>query len=438
MSPSPLRRYRAERLLRNEFAVLRSKVLVVVRSQLRSKGITLDPADLEVCYAQAWQGLYATILDGKEIENPTAWLVRVTFRRAIDESRAAARARNVTVHAADAAAADIVGEIDDRARLRQVFEALRSRLSERERQAASLCYLQGLSRAHAAERMGISEARMRKLMEGAPGRPGVAAKVGQLLDTIEAGGWCEEQSSLMRAYAFGVLDPQGERHALAVAHVRQCPACRAHVASLRGLASVLPLPFLPLALGAAKTLGAPHEIRATRVGGMQPRQNRGWLGVRGGGKPRRAGVGAARGVRGGWSGLGGGSLGAKLAVIALVVAGGGYALLGPPARGGSPSRRSIAPGIGGNARVAGVAPLVPFSSAPASRRRVPARVLRISPVRSSRHAQRHPARRGALRGGETEFRPERSRGERSPATSSGAARRGSPSGSRRAGEFGIE
>jgi transposase len=57
-------------------------------------------------------------------------------------------------------------------RLRQLFEAMRARLDGRERDAATLCYLQGLSRAQAAARMGVSEARMRKLMDGAgAGRP---------------------------------------------------------------------------------------------------------------------------------------------------------------------------------------------------------------------------------------------------------------------------
>ena len=46
-----------------------------------------------------------------------------------------------------------------------------------------------------------------------------------------------------------LLDPEGERHKLAVAHCNECPACRAHVATLRGLASVLPLPLLPGAQG---------------------------------------------------------------------------------------------------------------------------------------------------------------------------------------------
>ncbi len=133
MSPSRLSRYRAERLLRKGFPELRSKVLAVVRAQLRGKGIALDAGDLEACYAEAWQGLYATVLGGEQVENPSAWLVLVTFRRAIDESRAASRAGVVEGGGgaacpswSDAQAHDLAGELDDRTRLRQVFEAMRA------------------------------------------------------------------------------------------------------------------------------------------------------------------------------------------------------------------------------------------------------------------------------------------------------------------------
>src|ERR1019366_4959555 len=86
--------------------------------------------------------------------------------------------------------------------------------------------------------MGISEARMRKLMDGqGPGRPGVAGKVGELAETIRDGSWCEEQGSLMRGLAYGILDPDGERYQLALMHRSECPACRAYVTSLRGLAA---------------------------------------------------------------------------------------------------------------------------------------------------------------------------------------------------------
>ena len=314
MSPL-LRRYRAERLLRKEFEALRGRVLATVRARLRAAAVSLDAADLEACYAQAWHGLYTTMLDGAaEIDNPEGWLTLVTYRRAIDEHRA--RLRAVAAYdphepALDAGAPerDLADELDDRARLRQLMEGLRGRLNPRERQAAALCYLQGLSRADAAARMGISQARMRKLMEGArAGSPGVAGKVGELLTTIRAGSYCAEQSSLMRGFAYGILDPDGERYALAVAHQRECPACRAHVLSLRGLASVLPPLPLPLALGAGVAAGAGAGAGATTTGvGAGASTGAGVSG----------GVGASGAVGGGWF-VAGGGVGAKLAAGCLV------------------------------------------------------------------------------------------------------------------------
>jgi DNA-directed RNA polymerase specialized sigma24 family protein len=408
VTPDTLRRYRAERLLRKDFAGLRSKVLAIVRAQLRAKGISLDPSDLEACYAQAWQGLYATVLDGEQIENPSAWLVLVTFRRAIDESRAASRLGVVKgedmgsfPRQLDTRAPDLAGELDDRARLRHVFEGMRASLSSRECEAATLCYLQGLSRADAAERMGISEARMRKLMEGTgAGRHGVAGKVSDLLDTIKADGWCEQQSSLMRAFAFGVLDPEGERHALAVAHCRACPACRAHVASLRGLAAVLPLPLLtPLAIaGSGGTATSASGAGSSGAGGG-----------------------------GGWGGLTG-SLTAKLGVTAVVLAGGAYGLLGTRAHGSSSTRRIHLPPTVVSETLART--LLPRLAPPLRHERS---------TRRSRPAHPHSVRT-ARSGGETsesEFLPERSRdGVPVALPTATPARRRNPS--RSTHEFGIE
>jgi DNA-directed RNA polymerase specialized sigma24 family protein len=389
MTPLDLRRYRAERLLRKDFAGLRAKVLAIVRSRLRGKGIELDPADLDACYSQAWHGLYAALLEGEAVENPSAWLVLVTFRRAIDEHRAKGRAgvvegedRRSYPREPDASVQDLAAELDDRVRLRHLFEGMRASLSPRECQAASLCYLQGLSRAEAAERMGIGEARMRKLMEGTgASRPGVAGKLGDLLETIKAGGWCEQQGSLMRAYAFGILDPEGERHARAAAHCRECPACRAHVASLRGLASVLPLPLLPQIASA------------------------------GGGIKANAGAKASSSFSG--------SLTAKLAVTAVVVLGAGYGVLGSRAPAGTPTRRPTV-------RPAGVIKSLPHAT------RAPGHAL----VRTRRHIRRslqtptHSARKGRSIGRVSldEFVPERVASQPLPA-------RSTPN---RGGEFGLE
>ena len=350
MSPLSLRRYRAEQLLRQEFEGLRGRVLASVRGRLRASGVSLDQGDLEACYAQAWQGLYMAVLEGQQIASPAGWLVLVTFRRAIEEQRARARAHRGGELQPDGASGahagarpemrtgggaerDFAAELDDRMRLRQLFEGLCGRLDGREREAAALCYLQGLSRAEAAARMGVSEARMRKLMEGrGPGRPGVAGKVGALVDTIREGGWCEEQGSLMRALAYGILDPEGERYRLALMHRSQCPACRAYVASLRGLAAVLPPVFLPWGLGAAVLARAGEGVHAGGTAGSGERGG----GAGGAGGGAGAGLQAGRGLGGalsasgaagaggaaggGWL-LGAGPLGAKLAVGCLLALG---------------------------------------------------------------------------------------------------------------------
>ncbi|HSZ14934.1 MAG TPA: sigma-70 family RNA polymerase sigma factor [Solirubrobacteraceae bacterium] len=338
MSPLSLRRHRAERLLQQEFEGLRGRVLASVQGRLRGVGVSLDRGDLEACYAEAWQGLYAAVLDGQEIASPTGWLVLVTFRRAIEEQRARTRTRCAAELRHDGSPAlragavseletpavaehDLAAELDDRVRLRQLFEGLRGRLDGREREAATLCYLQGLSRSEAAARMGVSEARMRKLMEGAgPGRPGVAGKVGALVHAIRDGDWCEEQGSLMRALAFGVLDPGGERYQLALMHRDQCSACRAYVVSLRGLAAALPPVFLPWGLGAAalaRVAESAHAGGAAAAGGATAG------GAAGGGA---AGSGAAGGATGGGA-VGSGSLAATGAVGAAGAggaAGGGW------------------------------------------------------------------------------------------------------------------
>jgi len=344
MSPLTLRRYRAERLLRKEFEGLRGRVIATVRGRLGAGSVGLDASDLDACYAQAWQGLYAALLNGEEIANPAGWLTLVTFRRAIEELRSQQRACGGHGQPGRTAEEpDFAAELDDRMKLRQLFEGLRGRLSAREREAAAFCYLQGLSRSEAAARMGLSESRMRKLMDGGgAGRPGVAGKVGELAETIRAGGWCEEQGSLMRGLAYGILDPSGERYRLALSHSNECPACRAYVSSLRGLAAALPPVLLPWGLGvgalarggaaghAGASIGAHPAVGAQAAGGVGAGTQAG-AGI--GGTLTASGAASVGGAAGGTWLLAGGPLGAKLAVgcvIALGVGAGCVALSDGP------------------------------------------------------------------------------------------------------------
>jgi RNA polymerase sigma factor (sigma-70 family) len=453
MSPASLRRYRAERLLREEFRSLRVSVIATVRERLRACGAALDPSDLDACYAQAWQGLYAATLDGQHIVNPPGWLAVVTFRRAIDEHRAQSRAglgdharpelAELAARAEPSCEPDMAAQLDERRRLRQLLEGLRLALGERERHAATLCYLQGYSRREAARSLGVSEARMRKLMEGhGAGRPGVAGKVAALAGTIAAGEWCEEQGSLMRGLAYGVLDPDGERHQLALAHTSACPACRAYVASLRGLAALLPpVPTLlaPVlaggggagaALGHAAASASGHAARAaTQAGGAVPAPAAISSGA--------AASGAAGAAGGGWL-LAGGGIGAKLAAGCLIAlgVGAGCAVLGSgqgppaaPARAHAHARSaSAATRRRGASRTAAPAQLptaaspprsgtlassarawapLPAGATPASREfglehaATGARGAQLAPPRSS--PRRHPAARVASAG--SEFSP---------------------------------
>jgi len=161
VSPLSLRRYRAERLLRQHFQALHTGVIAAVARRLRARGVRPDGVDLEACYAQAWHALYAAVLSGREVANPPGWLALATYRRALDEHRAHRRleagphggrdrslghvASREPGWSARAVESDFATELDDRARLRQLFEGLRLSLAGRELQAATLCYLHGLS-----------------------------------------------------------------------------------------------------------------------------------------------------------------------------------------------------------------------------------------------------------------------------------------------------
>jgi DNA-directed RNA polymerase specialized sigma24 family protein len=440
MSPPALRRYRAERLLRQEFEGLRGRVIAMAGGRLRASGVTLDPGDLEGCYAQAWQGLYMAMLEGQEIASPTGWLTLVTFRRAIEEYRARRRtqwgsrdgAGESEPHApagpeSEDRGRDLAAQLDDRVRLRQLFEGLRGRLSKRELQAATLCYLQGFSRSEAAARMGLSEKRMSKLMEGrGPGRPGVANKVGTLAQTIRRGDWCEEQASLMRGFAYGILDPEGERYQLAVSHQSQCSACRAYVLSLRGLAAVLPLPPLPLSITAAVAASA-----GARAAGA---------GARAAGGGARAAGGGARAAGGGAKAAGAGTEAAAPGLAGAGGAGGGWLVAG-----GAGAKFAVgcvlAVGIGAGCVALNVNPVTPRRARhtrPASRSIRPGSISqRVGPPALS--ADRSPATSSPIRPSPTSSARLGPRaGEATRAPSSAPTSRASAASAKASREFGIE
>lgn len=233
----------AERRLEREYEPLKAETLRSLSAKLRGHGIRVPEQDLEEYYNQAWHALYMQASSGTEIANTGGFLVQVGFRRAIDDFRRSRPDERADVPLEEVAPveSDVVQRLEDQRRLREFTEALREELGERERVAASLCYIHGYTRPEAAKLMGLNERRMQKVMDA------VSKAIGRITREIDEGDRCENRASLNKAYALGLLDTDGERYAQARSHLDECSRCRAYVLGLRGLASVAPPTMLPWA-----------------------------------------------------------------------------------------------------------------------------------------------------------------------------------------------
>jgi DNA-directed RNA polymerase specialized sigma24 family protein len=255
-------RLRAQRQLERDYEALKASTLRSLASKLRARALSVPDADLEGYYNQAWHALFEQMSDGAAIENTGGFLVQVAYRRALDDLRRVGPPRaGLDDVAGHAVADDPLERLDDRRRLREFVEAMREELDERERTAASLCYLHGYTRPQAAQAMGLTEGRMKKVMDD------VSKTVGRFTREIVAGTRCEHRASSNKAYAMGLLDPDGERYNAVRAHLDECSACRADVLRMRGLAIVAPPVLLPwgLALAAGAVGGGGGAVRRSRT-----------------------------------------------------------------------------------------------------------------------------------------------------------------------------
>jgi DNA-directed RNA polymerase specialized sigma24 family protein len=242
----------ADSVIARDYERLKPDILRTVRGKLASSGVRLDDADLDAFYNQAWHGVHTKLAEGEQVENVNGLLVTIAQRRALDEFRALRMESRVDADVLDGRRVDLdmAAQADDHVRLQRFVEGMRERLNEREREAAALCYVQDYSRGEAARAMGIKPRRMEKLMDG------VSKKVGAFVGDIQRGEWCDAHHSMIKAYALGVLDPEGERHGLAAEHLAGCPACRRDVLRMRGIAALSPpAPLLLAALAGASATG---------------------------------------------------------------------------------------------------------------------------------------------------------------------------------------
>ena len=238
----------ADTVLARDYERLKPDILRTVRGKLASSGVRFDDLDLDAFYNQAWHGVHTKLAEGERIENVSGLLVTIAQRRALDEFRTMKMEARVDSDLLDGRRVDLdlAAKVDDHMRLRHFIEGMRENLHGREREAAALCYVQDYSRPEAAQAMGIKPRRMEKLMDG------VSKKVGAFVGEIQRDEWCDARHSMIKAYALGLLDPEGERYALAAEHLDSCSACRRDVIRMRGIASLSP----PVPLMMAALVGA--------------------------------------------------------------------------------------------------------------------------------------------------------------------------------------
>ena len=223
-----------------------------MRAKLVARSLRFPEIDFEAWYNAAWHGLYRTVADDvEEVSNPCGWLVVAMERRAIDEVRRLHPDQLVELPAMSKLAEgkvepDFAGQLDDMDRIRKWRSGIRLRLSKRERQAAVLHFIQGFSRLETAELLGVPPRRADKIFDA------ITSKTSGLLTAIESGRWCDDERSLMVAFAAGVLDPAGERYEVALQHIRECPGCAAFVRNARNAFLIIPAPAV---LGVATAVG---------------------------------------------------------------------------------------------------------------------------------------------------------------------------------------
>jgi RNA polymerase sigma factor (sigma-70 family) len=205
-----------------DYERLKQPTLRAVLARLRAHGSTLQLEDVEPFYDDAWLALWQ--VDAARVTRLPGLLVVVAYRRAIDHLRRHGQHVHQPVEAVAARAADgdLVDRLDDRRRIREFLEAV-DELGGRERDAAILCCVQGYRRSEAAAVLGLRERRLKKVMDRA------SRTLNGAVAEIEAGTRCASYASRNTAFALGLLDPAGGRHAATRRHLDTCAACRADV-----------------------------------------------------------------------------------------------------------------------------------------------------------------------------------------------------------------
>lgn len=253
---------RAESLVNENYERQREGVLRSVRARLFARGVRLDGAELEEAYNAAWHSVFQILARGGLIRNLPGLLVDITSKRAIDIYRKHARAMHSEMEVERLAVEPSLEElIDDQRRLERLLRRLQTDLTELQRNATSLCLLQGYTRREAAELLGVEPRLFEKVMDR------LSRRVAAIAATIDSRGCGDnEWSRALRSYALGGLSA-GDRERVS-SHIQECASCRRYVTVLRGLA-VLTLPLRSICKLARDIAGQAQKMLAPHGAGVQ-------------------------------------------------------------------------------------------------------------------------------------------------------------------------
>jgi DNA-directed RNA polymerase specialized sigma24 family protein len=192
-----------------------------------------DELDVGAFYNSAWASLHEALSEGVSIDRPVGYLIVLTYRRGIDEARKAKPGKRATPDVIEkiGTSQDLATTLDDRASIASFQEAMSEVLTDKEHAVIVLCVFGGFTRPQVADMLGETYKRMERILDDA------RAKLRPLARSIERGEWCARYSSRLRALTLGMLDERGARYASTVAHLDRCPACRAELRGLRGVAA---------------------------------------------------------------------------------------------------------------------------------------------------------------------------------------------------------
>jgi DNA-directed RNA polymerase specialized sigma24 family protein len=212
-----------------------------VHAHLRASfGQLFDESERDDLLHDAWTAIVVKREAGESIDNETALLKTISFRRGRDRLRGRHSDPCDPLEGPLTLVADGRPSAEERVTVQLEADLCReviAALNERQQKLLRLRLDWAIPAAEVQQIMGMSARTYERQMGRA------LKRVAQIVGEIEDGTWSQKQLDLLIAVESGTATP--EQRAAAQRLVERDPHCRALLGRLRGAAAVMPLPFLP-------------------------------------------------------------------------------------------------------------------------------------------------------------------------------------------------